>query len=784
MPAETRTEPLMSAETFASRYSRSALFDRYARARIRTFWQRQVATLIGSSYIAFFVSMDAALAATLLAVCGEGFEMILLRVAQTARRRGVGLSSIIGYTTFGAAVQALTITCCVILLVETAPNHEAELVALCFLMAAAVNAGYALTHHPPASKVKLGIYGACACAFVLFEARSDGETGHRLVTHVIEVALLSYLTQNFVSVWVRSFQRRMENERALIDGAEQLSTVNRELEIREREMRNLSFVARHANDSVILFKPNLDISWVNDSFVRLTGFSREEVVGRKPWEVLEGPDSVPEGQRDEIETLVRQPVLKARLLNYTKDGQKIWVEVNRVPVFGPGGTIETLVSIERDVTDLVRHEEEMAQARMQAEEGARAKSAFLATMSHEMRTPLNAIVGMADLLAAEDLGSEQNEYVGIIQSASISLLTIINDVLDYSRLEADKVEIERRPHPPAQVIEDAVRLLRAMAEDKGLTLDVRTDGTLPDIALFDSSRMRQILVNLIGNAVKFTDFGCVTVLSSAEAAGDGWTMRVEVRDTGVGVPPDRAEHIFGKFQQADAATTRRFGGTGLGLPISQSLAQRMGGHIRLLPAPEGGGSAFEVCIALGRPGPEDIVPTAQQADFERQLTRRMRVLLAEDNATNRLLVKRCLKDQPVELFEAINGREAVEMTLEFRPDVIFMDMSMPELDGVSATRIIRTLEIPQPHIAALTANAFESDRETCAKAGMDDFITKPLRRKDLITALVLAERGEKPLSTKGETGVSRLRANNEADTWTSPPASGTTNGKSIRSSGR
>ncbi|MFW2543192.1 ATP-binding protein [Primorskyibacter sp. 2E107] len=784
MSAEPRSEQISSDAAFQARYGRGVLFDRFVSGRIRYFWQRQVATLIGSAYLGFFVSIDVAIAAFILANFGEGVEIVLLRAALRARQRGVALGRLMAWTTIGGAVQALTIVGCVALGIATAPNHEAELVALCFLMAAAVNAGYALTHHPPCTILKLTIYGICAVAFVWFESNSPGETGHRLITHVVEVALLTYLTQNFIGVSVRTFKRRMLNEKALLESAERLNELNTEIAERERDMRKLSLVASEANDSVILFEPDMTISWVNEAFVKLTGYTREEVLGRKPWEFLSGPGSANSAGSEALAELLREPNCKARILNYSKSGRKFWVDVNRVPIYGPQGKVETLISIERDVTELVRHEREMAEARLQAEDGVRAKSAFLATMSHEMRTPLNAIVGMADLLASNDLGPEHNEYVSTIQSASISLLAIINDVLDYSRLEADKVQIEKRPNAPAQLIEDAARLLRTMARDKGLYLDVRTDGSLPGLAVFDGSRLRQILINLIGNAIKFTVSGGVTVLASAEETPDGWTLRVEVRDSGVGVPQDRAEHIFGEFQQADAATTRRFGGTGLGLPISQKLAQRMGGDIRLLSTPDLEGSIFEVAIALEPPGPKDTLPEAKPSRSVERLTRPMRVLLAEDNATNRLLVKRCLKDQPVELMEAVNGREAVEMVLDCRPDVIFMDMSMPELDGIAATRLIRDMDIPQPHIAALTANAFESDREACAAAGMDDFVPKPLRRKDLIAALGRAERGEKPLSTRAETGVSRQNAARGTETWTSPPASGTTNGKSIRSSGR
>ncbi|MFZ7091170.1 response regulator [Primorskyibacter sp. 2E233] len=784
MSLHVQPEEIDEIDAFEARYGRAALFDRYAVARIRQFWLRQGVVAIGAAYLWVFFSATVAFSALALVLVGEGLELLVLWRAQSWRRADKDIGKIFFWTTVAAGVQGLTVAVCILLLIIGAPTQEVELIGLCLLMAAAVNAGFSLTHHPPASRAKLVLFGLCALGFVSYETLLDAGFDVREITHVLEVALLAYMTQTFVSFAVRSWRRRLANERALMDGAACLNAANRELAERQRETRELSLVARYANDSVILFDPDMTITWVNETFTRLTGYSREEAVGQKPWNFLNGPETSVQVGQELLESLRDNTACQARLLNYSKDGRKIWVDINRVPVFGPDGKVETLISIERDVTELERHEQVLAQARFRAEEGARAKSVFLATMSHEMRTPLNAIVGMADLLADNDLGEEQNEFVGTIQNASTSLLSIINDVLDFSRLEADKVEIERTPVSPSQIIVDAARMLQAMAREKGLYLDVETDATLPEVAMIDGGRLRQIMINLMGNAVKFTETGGVTVSATASEVEGGWQLRVVVQDTGIGVPPDRSEHIFGEFQQADAATTRRFGGTGLGLPISRALAQRMGGDIVLLPPPQDSGSAFELTVRLERPALGDTLSVMGSATDDDTLTRPLKVLLAEDNATNRLLVARFLKGQPIDLTEARNGREALERVIDEQPDVVFMDMSMPELDGLEVTRIIREMDIPQPYIAALTANAFDSDREACAAAGMDDFVTKPLRRKHLIAALIRAARGEKPLSKFCGDSVSRPGAERGTEPWTSPPASGTTNGKSIRSSGR
>lgn len=426
--------------------------------------------------------------------------------------------------------------------------------------------------------------------------------------------------------------------------------------------------------------------------------------------------------------------------------------------------------------------QELQEAQNRAEQAAQAKSAFLATMSHEIRTPLNAVVGMCDLLAERKMDKEGEMQVDTIRTASSALLQIINDVLDLSRLEADRMTFETRPFGLVECIEGAVRLLSPLAREKGLEVRFTQDGSLPAQASGDAGRIRQILVNLIGNAIKFTSEGTVEVEASAVRATDGWRLIVYVTDSGIGVPMERAEAIFEEFRQADAATTRRYGGTGLGLPISRALARHMGGDIRLLPPGSQPGARFQLDLLLEIA--PDVAGVASPDDAPvLDVIAPVRVLLADDNATNRLMVASFLKRTPVVLQEAVDGREAVEICKTMQPDVILMDMSMPELDGVQATRAIRALEIPQPRIIAITANAFASDRAACAEAGMDGFLTKPLRKVVLLACLARLSRGEKPLFQLGPDAVSDQDAASGREAWTSPQESGTTSGKSTRSSG-
>ncbi|MBY6135901.1 PAS domain S-box protein [Nocardioides marinus] len=527
-----------------------------------------------------------------------------------------------------------------------------------------------------------------------------------------------------------------QQNKELNAGKQALEAAHAALQKQQAELHRLSLVAKHASDSIILTDADKRILWVNEAFTRATGYFPAEAIGRTPSELLDGKNTDP----NVIRELNRHKAMGKRyhteVLSYTKSGNEIWMDTNIVPVTGPDGKVDLIIGIERDITRSKQRERELAEAKLAAEKADRAKSEFLANMSHEIRTPMNGIIGMAELLAEADLAADDHQNVEVIRSSAQALLKIINDILDLSRLEAGKFSIVEEDFDLHDCLSSVAGLFRPKAIEKGLALDITFAEGLPERLRGDDGRLRQILVNLIGNAVKFTHHGRIDVRVS-HAATDPCRLVVEVEDSGIGVSPTQAQHIFDRFTQADGATTKAFGGTGLGLTISSMLARRMGGTISVQSTP-GQGSCFRLEVQMAPAATMDGPQTLHLPDNRTSL-RPCRILLAEDNQTNRLLIRKFLRGQPVELVEAENGRAAVEICRDQPPDIILMDMSMPELDGLAATREIRDLPIVQPVIIALTANAFSSDRDACLKAGMDHFLTKPVKKTVLLHTLATAQ---------------------------------------------
>ena len=518
-------------------------------------------------------------------------------------------------------------------------------------------------------------------------------------------------------------------------------TAQRELEHSEARFRGLAGLSS-------------DWYWEQDEqfrFIATSGPTEEragidaaDILHRTCWEL---PYTVPIGFTwdDHKAVLARHLPFRDLLLMRDVPGENPrYISVSGLPIFVENRRFAGYRGIVKEVTDRMLVEEEVRRAKVAAEEANRAKTQFVANMSHEIRTPMNAVLGLSELLLGARLEPpERNRVLGIRRSAQ-ALLGVINDVLDVSRIEAGQMRLAEGALRPRELVGEVREMLLPLAAEKSLALETEVAPQVPQWVLGDAGRLRQVLVNLVGNAVKFTERGQVRIeVRAGEAQAGQATLRFRVLDTGIGIAPEKLANLFERFVQVDPSSTRPYGGTGLGLHIAREFARLMGGDVRARSTP-GMGSSFELELRMRLPADIEAAAAARPAVQAPLHAQPLTILLAEDNELNQEVARTMLEAAGHRVMLASDGMQAVAMHAEGRFDCVLMDCQMPVMDGIEATRRIRKREIAlgrRTPIVALTANAMAGDRERYLEAGMNEFLAKPYSSQELLRAVACAAGG-------------------------------------------
>jgi PAS domain S-box-containing protein len=578
-----------------------------------------------------------------------------------------------------------------------------------------------------------------------FEALTELWRGHCEPWSPAEIGIVLLLANSLSEGLLQKSLREMELNQQKIANAELLMALEASRNEDQVMVQKLSLAVEQSSASIVITDLAAKIEYVNNAFLKISGFTREEVLGRNPNFLQSG--KTPKATYQTLwSTLTRGETWVGELINRRKDGSEFVESALISPVRQTDGSITHYLAIKENITEHKRHAKQLEEAKEKAEMANRAKSAFLANMSHEIRTPMNGVIGLSELALESFDAVEKQGYLRQILESSKSLMGILNDILDLSKIEAQQVTIEYNVFNLAEMLDGLKQMFSLRAHEKSLEFMLVCAPEIPNFLIGDELRLRQILTNLLSNSLKFTERGHIT-LNVCQIAGqdNASTIRFSVMDSGIGMTFEQIGKLFQPFAQADNSITRRFGGTGLGLTISRNLAQLMGGDIQV-ESTEGAGSKFHLQVKLDKADAGEIerLNTQHQADLMQpnsytatRVLRGKEVLLAEDNTVNQLVASKMLTKHGLRVDIANNGEEALRCLDRKYYDVVLMDIQMPVMDGLEATRLIREnprfSDLP---IVAMSAGVTLDEQEMCNQAGMTAFIGKPIDSNELIKKLI------------------------------------------------
>lgn len=499
----------------------------------------------------------------------------------------------------------------------------------------------------------------------------------------------------------------------------------------QNELLKLSFVASKINNAIVINDANNQVTWINDAFEKITGFTLEDIKGKRLGDLISGPETDMEVIRIAREQAKENQSFTIDLLGYRKDKKPIWVSIYNTVILNHDGNDDIEVEIIIDISEKKQAEKEMLEAKEQALQLSEAKEMFLSVMSHEIRTPLNAVIGMSHLLLENDPKPSQVNDLNILKFSGENLLHIINDILDFTKIETGNLQLEKIPFSLQTLANDIVNSLHVNANKNGNQLLLNFDENIPKQVLGDKTRLYQILMNLLGNALKFTDHGIVELDMKLQENHDHQVLiEFNVVDNGIGIPKDKQSYIFDSFTQAKTDISRKYGGTGLGLAITKKLLKLHNSEIEV-ESTEGEGTTFTFIIALDKVSRDKQDATLANPN---DAFLGKKVLVVDDNDINILIATRILTKWGVEVQAASNGHQAIEKVLNNTFDLIFMDIRMPGIDGYETTSIIRNLEgeyYQSVPIFALTASSLHEEKSMFKACGMNGHLMKPFNPDDI-----------------------------------------------------